>query len=76
MSDNRYKVVLLGESDVEKRELMLGFTEVKFSPNFVNIQSSHYTLKTLAFQDGKSVTLEIWDTAGQEKFSFLSKNLL
>ncbi len=69
-------MVLLGESDVGKRELMLGFTEVKFSPNFVNTQSSHYTLKTLAFQDGKSVTLEIWDTAGQEKFSFLSKNLL
>ena len=73
MSDNRYKVVLLGESDVGKRELMLGFTEVKFSPNFVNIQSSHYTLKTLAFQDGKSVTLEIWDTAGQEKFCSLAK---
>ena len=68
MSDNRYKVVLLGESDVGKRELIIRFTEGKFSPNFVNTQSSHFTLKTLVFQEGKSVTLEIWDTAGQEKF--------
>ena len=73
MSDNRHKVVLLGESDVGKRELIIRFTKDKFSPNFEITQSSHFTIKTLVFQDGKSVTLEIWDTAGQEKYRSLAK---
>ena len=74
MEDNIYKVVLLGESEVGKDEIISSITNTSFfDQNSINSQSSHFIINTLCFPDGKFVNLEIWNTAGQERFRPLAK---
>ena len=72
MSDP-YKVVLVGESGVGKTCIIAQFTSGKFDPSTVSSLTAQFIRKTLEFPDGKSLTFDIWDTAGQEKYRSLAK---
>lgn len=61
------KVVIIGSSAVGKSSLMIRFTDEKFSESYVNTIGVDFRFKTLNI-DGKKVKIQIWDTAGQEKF--------
>lgn len=61
------KIIMLGESDAGKTSLMLRFTDnvyVKDSTCTVGIDIKLKKVKI----DGYILKLQIWDTAGQEKF--------
>ena len=72
MSDP-YKVVLVGESGVGKTCIIAQFTSGKFDPSTVSSLTAQFIRKTLEFPEGKSLTFDIWDTAGQEKYRSLAK---
>ncbi|VDM12144.1 unnamed protein product [Wuchereria bancrofti] len=63
-------IVLLGEGAVGKTSLMLRYVENKFSPQHVSTLQASFLSKKLHV-DGQAVVLNIWDTAGQEKFHAL-----
>ena len=67
------KVVLLGESGVGKtcimNQLMLG----EFDENILLTSSAQFHRKNFKFPGNKSITLDIWDTAGQENFRSINK---
>ncbi|KAK6104557.1 Ras family protein [Brugia pahangi] len=65
-----FKIVLLGEGAVGKTSLMLRYVENKFSPQHVSTLQASFLSKKLCV-DGQTVVLNIWDTAGQEKFHAL-----
>ncbi|CAJ0951501.1 unnamed protein product, partial [Mesorhabditis belari] len=66
----RFKVVLLGEGAVGKSSLMLRYVEDKFSPRHVSTIQASFLSKRLDLGDNH-VDLDIWDTAGQEKYHAL-----
>ena len=68
-----YKVVLIGESGVGKTCIINQFNEGKFDPNFRTSISAQFCRKKIDLPSGESVTLDIWDTVGQEKFRSLTK---
>ena len=68
-----YKVVLIGESGVGKTCIINQFNEGKFDPNFSTSISAQFCRKKIDLPSGESVTLDIWDTVGQEKFRSLTK---
>ena len=68
-----YKVVLIGESGVGKTCIIAQFTNGKFDPNTVTSLTAQYIKKIIEFPDGRSLTFDIWDTAGQEKYRSLAK---
>jgi len=68
-----YKVVLVGESGVGKTCIIAQFTSGKFDPSTVSSLTAQFIRKTLEFPEGKSLTFDIWDTAGQEKYRSLAK---
>ena len=72
MSDPN-KVVLVGESGVGKTCIIAQFTSGKFDPSTVSSLTAQFIRKTLEFPEGKSLTFDIWDTAGQEKYRSLAK---
>ena len=72
MSDP-YKVVLLGESGVGKTCIIAQFTNGVFDPDTVTSLTAQFIRKAITFEDGKSVTFDIWDTAGQEKYRSMAK---
>ena len=72
MADNipEAKVVLLGTSMVGKTTLVTRFTCGEFDPSIKSTIGACYASKLVEIPEG-AIKLQIWDTAGQEKFKTL-----
>lgn len=66
-ADWQCKIVLIGDSNVGKTCLMRRYTENTFSPSFVSTIGIDFKLKMVRIKD-RTIKVQIWDTAGQEKF--------
>ena len=64
------KVVLLGATMVGKTSLVTRFTSGEFDPSIKATVGACYASKVVQV-DNETVKLQIWDTAGQEKFRTL-----
>ena len=71
MADDEYdfifKVLLLGNSDVGKSSLLLRFVDSVWNDAFVPTIGVDFKVKTLEINN-KRVKMQIWDTAGEERF--------
>jgi Ras-related protein Rab-22 len=68
------KIVLLGDSGVGKTCLISRFISGQFDANVNSTNGASYASKKVEFPElGKSLVLDIWDTAGQEKYKSLTK---
>lgn len=66
------KLLLLGDGGVGKTSLMLRFSEDKFSSSLLATAGVDY--KTLHLEvEGKRVKVQIWDTAGQQRFHTITQ---
>ncbi|CAF4267711.1 unnamed protein product, partial [Rotaria sordida] len=66
-----FKMVLLGESAVGKSSLVLRFVEGKFHEYEVSTIGGAYLTQTVSIGD-ITIKLELWDTAGREKYHSLA----
>ena len=71
-SDNDLKMILVGSSGVGKTNLINSLIDEKFQAITLTTSSSTYVVKKIMIND-KLYEVEIWDTAGQEKFYSLTK---
>ena len=69
-----YKVLLLGDSTVGKTCFLVQFAEKIFNEQHITTVGLDYRLKEMKLKSGKSVKLQIWDTAGQDRFRAITKN--
>ena len=68
------KVVLLGDSGVGKTCLIARYITGIFDPNSASTNGASYASKEVTYEKlNKSLLLDIWDTAGQEKYKSLTK---
>ena len=68
------KIVLLGDSGVGKTCLISRFISGQFDANVNSTNGASYASKKVEYPElGKSLVLDIWDTAGQEKYKSLTK---
>jgi len=68
------KIVLLGDSGVGKTCLISRFISGQFDANVNSTNGASYASKKVDYPDlGTSLVLDIWDTAGQEKYKSLTK---
>ena len=75
MSDDTvYKVLLLGDSSVGKTCVLLRYCDKTFQEAHLSTIGLDYRLKTMALENGKNIKLQIWDTAGQDRFRAITKN--
>jgi small GTP-binding protein len=66
------KIVLIGESGVGKTSIISQFVNQVFQEDVETSSSGTYNSKTLIYDNNKVLKLEIWDTAGQEKYRSLA----
>ena len=69
------KVVILGESGVGKSNLINRYNGGEFNPNSLPNNSSFFMSKKLKYGE-KIYRINLWDTAGQEKYHSLTKIFL
>jgi Ras-related protein Rab-1A len=65
--DHLFKLVLLGGSSVGKSSLMTRYTDDTYTDEINSTIGTDFRVKMIKFKS-KAIKLQIWDTAGQEKF--------
>ena len=70
MSQGTYKVIMLGSTGVGKTAIVDRISKSEFSDIHVPTVGAQYMSISIPVDDGK-VSLEVWDTAGQEIFRSL-----
>ncbi|XP_053375849.1 uncharacterized protein LOC123534657 [Mercenaria mercenaria] len=63
--DYMFKILLIGDSGVDKTEILFAFTEEYVS--FIGPIGIDFKIRIIELA-GKRIKLQIWDTAGQERF--------
>ena len=67
------KLIMIGESSVGKTCMIMRYIDNSFTENFLTTVGVDFKVKDLNI-DGKTVKLQIWDTAGQEQFHTITKS--
>lgn len=71
--DFLFKLLLIGDSNVGKSNLLLRFTEDSFVDSYISTIGVDFKVKTIQVGD-KSAKLQIWDTAGEERFRTITSS--
>ena len=69
-----YKILLLGDSSVGKTCFLMRYTDNTFQDIHMSTIGLDYKLKNVQLEDGKMVKIQVWDTAGQDRFRSITKN--
>ena len=69
-----YNVLIIGESTVGKTCFLARFTDGVFLEDHIATIGIDSRIKNIKLDDGTNVRIQIWDTAGQEKFRTITKN--
>ena len=69
-----YKILLLGDSTVGKTCFLLRYMDDSFLDLHMATIGLDYRLKTMILEDQKIVKVQLWDTAGQDKFRAITRN--
>ena len=66
-SDQIFKILLLGDAGVGKSSIILRYTKNEFNASMVSSIGVDFKTKDIIVND-KKVKLQLWDTAGHERF--------
>ena len=72
--DYIFKVLLLGDSSVGKTCFLLRYSDDTFVDNHISTIGLDYRLKMVNLSNQKIIKMQIWDTAGQDRFRAITKN--
>ncbi len=67
------KVTLIGDSSVGKTSIINRFCKNIFEQNLSSTLGANYCQKIIE-KDGKNIRLDLWDTAGQEKYRAIGRH--
>ena len=69
-----YKLLLLGDSSVGKTCILTRYSDNTFQEDHLATIGLDYKKKDVNLDNGKTVKVQIWDTAGQDRFKSITKN--
>ena len=68
-----YKILVIGDTSVGKTCFIMRYADNIFQESHLSTIGMDYKLKNINLENGKLVKLQIWDTAGQEKYHSITK---
>jgi len=74
--ENMFKILLIGDSNVGKTCFLLRYVEGTFDDAFLSTIGVDFKTKIVSFcgDENNLLKLQIWDTAGQDRFRCITKN--
>ena len=72
--EKSFKILLLGDSSVGKTCFLLRYCDKSFQDVHLSTIGLDYRLKSMTLKNNKNIKLQIWDTAGQDRFRAITKN--
>ena len=66
-ADFVFKIIIVGEAGVGKSCLLRRYADQTFTENYINTIGVDFKVRTLEM-NGRLIKLNIWDSAGQERF--------
>ena len=72
--DKLIKILVLGDAYVGKTNFLLMFTENVFYENYMTTIGFDYKSKVITIRD-QLLKVQIWDTAGQDRYLSITRNL-
>ena len=73
-NENNYKILLLGNIFVGKSSILIKYSDDYFPENYIATVGLDYRLKHFDLPNGQKGKIQIWDTAGQDRFKSITKN--
>ena len=73
LSPKAIKIILVGNTGVGKTCLIGSYLKQHFDENTQATLSPAYSTQQITKSDGTKITIQIWDTAGQEKYQAVSQ---
>ncbi|OHS94230.1 GTP-binding protein yptV1 [Tritrichomonas foetus] len=71
--DALFKVLIIGDSGVGKSSLLLRFSDDMFSDSYISTIGVDFKIRKIDLDD-MVIKLQIWDTAGQDRFRSITQN--
>lgn len=68
-----FKLLLIGNSGVGKSCILMRYADNSFTENFFNTIGVDFKIKTISLHD-QVIKMQIWDTAGQDRFRTLTSS--
>ena len=69
-----FKLVIIGDASTGKSSLLRRYCENTFDENYKCTVGVDFQIKILKMNDGRIVKLQIWDTAGQDRYKVMTKS--
>ena len=73
-ADLVYKILLLGDSEVGKSCFLMRYSDNVFVENYMATIGLDYKLKYIQLESGEMIKVQLWDTAGQDRYRTIAKN--
>ena len=73
-TDAVYKILLLGDSEVGKSCFLMRYSDNVFVENYITTIGLDYKLKYVQLDSGEMIKVQLWDTAGQDRYRTIAKN--
>jgi Ras-related protein Rab-8A len=73
-TDAVYKILLLGDSEVGKSCFLMRYSDNVFVENYITTIGLDYKLKYVQLDTGETIKVQLWDTAGQDRYRTIAKN--
>lgn len=78
--DHKFKLMMLGDAGVGKTSITRRFVDDAFASTYIHTIGIDFLEKVVKTEEngagGKNVLLQIWDTAGQDRYRFNANLLL
>ena len=71
--DFQYKILILGDATVGKTSILLRYIDDKFDADSLSTLGVDVRYKYVSINN-KKIRMDIWDTAGEERFKNIAKN--
>ena len=70
----KYKILILGDSKVGKSCFLTRYADNTYHEDYLSTIGMDYKIKNYELENGDTIKLYIWDTAGQDRFRSITSN--